>query len=53
MKKWPVAVVKKAHEGVPGDCWISALRSLKNTDLIASGLPPPLSNADPLLVANN
>ena len=36
MKKRPVATVSNAHEG-EGECWINALRVLRNTDLLASG----------------
>ncbi|XP_067936609.1 U3 small nucleolar RNA-interacting protein 2-like isoform X2 [Watersipora subatra] len=36
MKKRPVATVNNAHEG-DGECWINALRALRNTDLLASG----------------
>ena len=36
LKKRPVATIKQAHDG-EGEVWISALRALRNTDLLASG----------------
>ena len=42
MKKWPMITVSNAHDGAGDECWISALRALRNTDLIASGLYSPL-----------
>jgi len=46
-KKKPIATINEAHEG-EGECWISAVRAMKNTDLFASGMLMSIPCSNPV-----